>query len=76
MQSFLVVYREYPTRGLIFLSIHTRLKARVYTRKNQVTRGILHSTFQFLYRLALILCDELSSIQRSASVLQVVPPST
>ena len=42
MQSFLVVYREYPTRDLIFLSIHTRLKARVYTKKNQVTRGIFH----------------------------------
>ena len=56
MQSFLAVYREYPTRNLIFLCIHTRLKARnliflcihtrlkarVYTKKNQVTRGIFH----------------------------------
>ena len=40
MQRFLVVYREYPTRDLIFLCIHTRLKAGVYTKKNQVTRGL------------------------------------
>ena len=30
------------TRDLIFLCIHTRLMARVYTKKNQVTRGIFH----------------------------------
>ena len=42
MQSFLVVYREYPTRDLIFLCIHTRLKVRVYTKENQLTRGIFH----------------------------------
>ena len=45
MQSFLVVYREYltiHTSDLIFLCIHTRLKASVYTKKNQVTRGIFH----------------------------------
>ena len=42
MQSFLMVYGEYPTRDLIFLCIHTRLKARVYTKKHQVTRGIFH----------------------------------
>ena len=42
MQSFLVVYREYPTRDLIFLCIHTCLKARVFTKTNQVTRGIFH----------------------------------
>ena len=40
MQCFLVVYHEYPTRDLIFLCIHTRQKACVYTKKNQVTRGI------------------------------------
>ena len=41
---FRVVYREYPTRDLIFLCIHTRLKARGYTciKKNQVTRGIFY----------------------------------
>ena len=33
MQSFLVVYREYPTSDLIILCIHTRLKVRVYTKK-------------------------------------------
>ena len=43
MQCFLLVYHEYPTRDLIFLCIHTRLKARVYTKKNQVTRGIFYS---------------------------------
>ena len=42
MQCFLVVYHEYPNRDLIFLGIHTRLKAQVYTKKNQVTRGIFH----------------------------------
>ena len=42
MQSFLVVCHEYPTRDLIFLCIPTRLKARVYTKKDQVTRGIFH----------------------------------
>ena len=40
MQCLRVVYREYPTSDLIFLSIHTSLKARVYTKKNQVTSGI------------------------------------
>ena len=42
MQCFLMVYREYPTRDLIFLRVHTHLKARVYTKKNEVTRGIFH----------------------------------
>ena len=42
MQRVLVVYREYPARDLIFLCIRTRLKARVYTTTNQVTRGIFH----------------------------------
>ena len=42
MQSFLMIYREYPTRDLIFLCIHTHLKACVYTKKNQVNRGIFH----------------------------------
>ncbi len=34
---------EYPTCHLYFLGIHTPLKARVYTEKIQVTRGIFHS---------------------------------
>ena len=38
--AMLVVYREYPTRDLIFLCIHPRLKARVYTKTNQLTHGI------------------------------------
>ena len=42
MQCFRVVFREYPTHDLIFLCIHTRLKARVCTKKNDVTRGIFH----------------------------------
>ena len=42
MQCFLVAYREYPTRDLIFLCIHTCLKACVYTKKIQVTRGIFY----------------------------------
>ena len=42
MQSFLVVYRDYLTRDLSFLCIHTRLKAPVFIKENQVTRGIFH----------------------------------
>ena len=38
MQSFLVVFREYPTCDLIFLCIHTRLKARVYTISRYTTQ--------------------------------------
>ena len=47
--GFLVVYLAYPTRNLDSAlnthtpkSIQTRLKARVYTEKNQVTREIFH----------------------------------
>ena len=41
---FLLWYTmEYRTSHLYFLGIHTRLKARVYTEKIQVTRGIFHS---------------------------------
>ena len=36
---------EYPTGRLHFLRIHTRLNARVYTEKIQVTRGIFHSMY-------------------------------
>ena len=32
---------KYPTRDLIFLDLHTRIKARVYS-ENQLTRGIFH----------------------------------
>ena len=43
MQCFLVVYREYPTRSLIFLCMRdTRLRVHVDTKKNQVSREIFH----------------------------------
>ena len=46
---------EYPTRDLIFLCIHTRLKARVYTRKNQVTNGTPRENIAWLiYPMPLI----------------------
>lgn len=35
---------ENPTRNLHFLCIHTRLKARVYTKKIQVAREVFHGT--------------------------------
>ena len=43
MQLFLVrIPWNIPLAPCIFLGIHTRLKARVYTKKIQVTRGIFH----------------------------------
>ncbi len=42
-QHFLVVNYGISQCHLYFLGIHTRLKARVYTEKIQVTRGIFHS---------------------------------
>ena len=33
---------QYPTCHLYFLGVHTRLKAREFTEKIQVTRGIFH----------------------------------
>ena len=42
MQRSLVVKIEYLTCHLYFLGIQSRLKARVYTEKIQVSRGIFH----------------------------------
>ena len=42
MQRSLVLYQEYRTCHVYVLGIHTCMKARVYTEKIQVTRGIFH----------------------------------
>ena len=34
IKCFLLVYREYPSRNMICLRLHTHLKARVYTTRN------------------------------------------